>query len=507
MSAPAVTRPPFLACLLLLLPAALAQQPDPWDDAQLPESARVLTLEECITRALERNFSILIQSIAPQLTEEGVVIADSRYDPALGFTASNSFSQDPNPASELDGAARPTSEAINSRANVTKRVITGGSVTLSTALNRRETNSRFSLLNPAWTPDVELRVSQPILQGGGIGVNRVPLLQSRIDLATSRLEYLSVVMDIVRQVESAYYQLVFSSEQLEVRRLSLRLAEQLLEENRIRRQTGIATDLDVLSSEVQVATQRRNLLQAQQQLRDRRDVLLALIGQFELDSEFRTDGLQPFMEPLPHIETSYQLAKQNQPEVQSALAQIERLELDVRAAKNQRLPTLNLEGVVGFTARNRELIDSLENLPAGDGYDWNLNLVLQMPWGLRAENARYRQALLRLGRESIRFQQLSQNILVDVREAVRAVETSLEAVQITALATQLSERQYELQKARFDAGLSTIRDVLLAQEDLDSARVEELQAMVGLRTAYSALQRVEGTSLERYNIEVDLAVE
>jgi outer membrane protein TolC len=89
---------------------------------------------------------------------------------------------------------------------------------------------------------------------------------------------------------------------------------------------------------------------------------------------------------------------------------------------------------------------------------------------------------------------------VSIRSAVRAVETNFASVDIAAKATELSAKQYELQKARFDAGLSTSRLVLQAQDDLEIARLNELSAKVALRTSVAELHRLEGTSLQRFNI-------
>jgi hypothetical protein len=64
-------------------------------------------------------------------------------------------------------------------------------------------------------------------------------------------------------------------------------------------------------------------------------------------------------------------------------------------------------------------------------------------------------------------------------------------VEIAAKATGLSEKQYQAQKARFDAGLSTSRLVLQAQDDLETARFNELAAKVALRNALAQLHRLE----------------
>ena len=122
-----------------------------------------------------------------------------------------------------------------------------------------------------------------------------------------------------------------------------------------------------------------------------------------------------------------------------------------------------------------------------------------MPWGFRGDKAGYRQSLATLNREEARLHQIEQSIEVQVRSAVRSVETNLESVKI---ASELSQKQYELEKARFDAGLSTSRRVLEAQNDLETNRVNELQARVTLHSAIAALHRIEGSSLQRYSVNL-----
>jgi len=111
--------------------------------------------------------------------------------------------------------------------------------------------------------------------------------------------------------------------------------------------------------------------------------------------------------------------------------------------------------------------------------------------------------LTSVNREQARYQQIDQDLVVNVRAAVRAVETNRESASISALATQLSQRQYELERARFNAGLSTSRRVLEAQDDLEIARVNELQAQVSLRIALADLERLEGSSLARFKITLE----
>lgn len=237
-------------------------------------------------------------------------------------------------------------------------------------------------------------------------------------------------------------------------------------------------------------------------MRDREDELMLLIGQFEFDQPVGTVGFEEA--PLPDVAfgRSYQLARTNQPELASLEASIRQLEIDSNVAKNNRLPVLDVGGAVGFTSREASLENAATRVWEAEGYSWQVDVALRLPWGLREEKARYRIAQSNISREQARYQQVDQNLMADVRSAVRSVEVNRESLSISALATELSKRQYDLEKERFNAGLSTSRRVLEAQDDLETARVNDLQAQVSLRIAVADLQRLEGSSLGRFKIQI-----
>lgn len=482
---------------LLLSTAVLAQDP-------VATTAPVLTLEECVARALDQNFSLEIQRFTQESAGLAVDIADSDYDPGLSVTARRSLSQQAQPGSTLDGVTveGPRSESSSLRVGASQKIVTGATVQVGANLLRSETNSRNALLNPAYDSDVSLSVSQPLLRGFGSEVNKAAILRARLGAERAGHDFRSVVLDVVRNVEAAYYNLAFAREQLGVRRFSRQVAEKLLEENQAKKDTGVATDLDVLQAQVGVANADRNVLLAEQTVRDREDALRALIGRFQFDQELGGVELGETVVPALSFDHSYRLARETRPDYASTLLSIEQLEIDERTTKDSRKPSLNLGAGVGINSKEGDASTATSNLLDRDGYSWQLELGLSMPWGFREEKARHAQAVAALGREQTRLQQLDQSIIVDVRAAVRAVETNSEGLRISQLATQLSQQQFDLEKARFDAGLSTFRQVQEAQEDLDAARVSELQATVNLRIALADLARLEGSSLERYSINL-----
>ena len=206
----------------------------------------------------------------------------------------------------------------------------------------------------------------------------------------------------------------------------------------------------------------------------------------------------------PTFANSYKLARERYPDSLSQQDTIKQLEIDLATSKRNLQPNLALNASLGYTAKatNVGYADSLSNLPNDHGNNWNLGMTYSMPWGQQSDKANYRSTLANLRSSKVRLDQLEQTLVVNVRTAVRAVEANLVAVEIAAKATELSAKQYDLQKARFDAGLSTARLVLQAQDDLETARFNELGAKVALRQAVVEVNRLEGSSLTRYRVQL-----
>jgi outer membrane protein TolC len=162
-----------------------------------------------------------------------------------------------------------------------------------------------------------------------------------------------------------------------------------------------------------------------------------------------------------------------------------------------------VNGGLGYNSAQDDTYAAANHLWNGNGYNWQAGFSLSIPWGMAANRALYRQAMANVRSEQLTQEQTDQQLVVQVRSAVRAVQSSVESVRAAGEESRLSERQYELQKAELDAGLATSYDVLQAQNQLETARVNELQAKVNLRDAIADLRFLEGSSLDDYHINLD----
>ena len=483
--------------------AVLCLAVGPFAHAQTAAPAAALPLEECISRALKKNFDLQIQGYSTDISRESLNIAKAGFEPTFTASTNRSVNQAATVTSTLDGTTRVGARNDNTSASLGVNQLipqTGATIGLTANTSRSATNSSFSTLNPAFATGVTATVSQPLLKNAGPVVARSVYDRSLLGLSIASLNYRSRVLTVIHDTEAAYYNLVSARETLRIRQLSLELAQKLYDENVARRTSGMMTDLDVLTAEVGVANARRAVIQAEQSVRNQEDTLLNLVGPSDFTVRPGDVRFGDYSEGVPSFDLSYKTARDTSPDYLATVAAIKQSEIDLATAKQNRLPSLNLNGSLGYNNTDRSYNDAASNLVDHHGNNWGIGLTYSMPWGQHADLARYRSAKLTLAQQKARLDQFDQNLVVSVRSAVRAVETNLAAVEIAAKATELSTKQYDLQKGRFDAGLSTSRLVLQAQDDLETARVTELAARVTLRTSIADLHRLEGSSIARYKV-------
>jgi outer membrane protein len=469
-----------------------------------PSNPPALTLDQCVAQALEKNFNVRIQKFATEQARDSVIIAQSGYDPTLTLNASRSFNKNAASGSTLDGTSSgPRSDITDATLGVSQKIPTGAIATLGTDLNKTATNSTFSTINPAYTSNISLFVTQPLMQGAGTDYNLAAIKRARLGAQIADLNFKSTVLTVIFNVETAYYNLIFAREQYKVQEDSLHLAQQLYDENVTKRQTGVLTDLDVLQAQVGVATAQSQLILDEQTVHNDEDVLLQSLSQRDFNGQIGPVDFPPMAnDPDVSFDLSYKLARDNGPDLAIIQTTIEQFKLDALTAKRNALPELDIDGGVGLNSLGHSYSGAYNQVLNDNGHSWQAGVVLTFPVGLRANRALYHQALAGQHSEETVLDQTDENLVVQVRSAVRAVQTGMESVQAATETATLSEKQYELEKSKFDAGLVTSFDVLQEQNALETARVAELQARVNLRTAIANLHFLEGSSLQLYHVNL-----
>jgi outer membrane protein TolC len=492
----------------LITPAPAGEVPPP-APGPVPTNATAsgpeLTLEECVARALEKNFAVRIQSFVVQQAHDSVIISKAAYDPLFGANWQKTFQESPTALFTTTtglGGAKPQNDNQSTSFSLTQPVITGGTLTANYSLSRNASNTVQALINPSYNGLVSLNLSQPLLQGAGVDYNRATIQIAQLGEKIANLNLRSSVLTTILNVETAYSDLAFARAQYVVGQDAVKLAQQLLDQNTTKRNTGVLTDLDVVQAQAGLATAQSTLIGFKRTMENAEDTLLQALGDREFSTPVGRVEFPPAPAALPTFAVSYKLARDNGPNLAVFAATIEQYKLSALRAKRNTLPSLNAIAGGSYSSAEHSYGDANSFVWSGPGYNWNAGLSVSVPIGLRAARAQYRQALANVQSEQVAYDQADQNLLVQVRAAVRAVQSSQEGVTAATQAMLLSQKQNELQEAKFVAGVATSFDVLQAQNQLANARLSLLQAEVGLRNAIASLHFLEGTSLDLYRVSL-----
>jgi len=507
---------------LAILGIALFLQP------ALGQSQEVLnlTLEECIAKALKNNLNVAIEMMNPELA--GISIAKAREIFMPRFELSYGTNRQETPSYWwIQGAGTSINKYLDYGASVVETIPTGGNLALSLQSYRSETNQAFQLINPRFGSTLRLDFTQPLLKNFGTKVNRAPIVQAEKNMEISDIQLQNTLMDTIYLVQEAYWNLVYAIENTNVKKQSLELGRDLLAKNKKAVEFGQLAPIEILSAEAQVASREADLIQAEALITRSQEVLKTIIN-LAAEGDARLKRIVPkdmpdFKETTVTIEEALKRALDRRPDIQALKKTIESKELSLSVAKNQMLPGLDLQLSYWSPGISGDRILYLDDDPflgvivgkqpgsAGDSLrdafkflyrNWNIGLTLSVPLSNYLTKADYAYAKMDLDQSLVRLKNQEQQMILDVSDAVRMIETNAKRTQAYRVARDLAEKSLDAEVKKLQVGLSTNYFVLDFQEKLANARSMELKAKVDHVLSVARLDKAMGTSLEKRNIKI-----
>jgi outer membrane protein TolC len=350
----------------------------------------------------------------------------------------------------------------------------------------------------SWTAGI----SQPLLRGAGTDTNLAALRQAKNFAAQSEHEFRATVIDVVRQTELAYWELVLAKEVLAIREFGVTLASDQMKREEELESVGKALGGDVMSASAERSARQADLVDAEAALKAQAIELIRLMRpedspRWEITFDPQ-DGAE-VVEVAVHPEESERLSLLYRPELAQARLALANLELDVVRARNGRLPQLNLVGEYQDSSGGRSATPSSSTSSVGeDTYSFGLRFETALL--NRAERARYLRAQLSQDRGAGYIVQLEEEIAAQVRQAIIEVTRQWERLAATTEAVLSRREAVRVIQGRHDVGRATNLDVLQVQRDLIQSQLDDATARVRYIEALTELYAAEGTLLERRGI-------
>jgi outer membrane protein TolC len=329
-------------------------------------------------------------------------------------------------------------------------------------------------------------------------------------------------------VEDAYWRLIAAEDEVRVAEKSLETARALLEQTRTQYDVGVVSKVEVVEAEAGVAEREVNRIQTRNAYENQQDVLIDLVlgpglrAESTLEIE-ATDRPEDYIAYEIDVPEAVERAFENRPELAVARQEIERGEVQLKFAKNQRLPSLDavvsygqqvLSGrenkepipIVGgtrpaFTSSYGDAQEAFFSNDAGDQF--SARALFSIPIPNTTARSEVSKSELELRRSRVEQRRLEQNIILEVRRSARDLEAAQQGIEAAERRRLASEEQLRAERIRLEYGESTPFDVLDRERDLVDAESQKIRALQGYRSSVTNLDRAQGTILRNRNIAID----
>lgn len=491
------------ACMVLFALATMAAPPArgatnaPIGRAT-PEATLVLSIERCIELALGNSTEIALGRLAPAIRAEDYAIVGERFTPVVFAEVLQTTVEAPTETT-LGGAEVLDSEELAASVGLRKTWTLGTRMELVLDYLQEESNSEFLRLNPSHKAVARVDVTQPLLKGFGLAVNRVALNQAVAARRIADAAFEQLLDAEVLRVYRLYWELVRAADALQVETATRALVREEVALTRDRVDAGVAPPLAMTSVAAAEARADESVLNAEIAYRKASDRLLRHIrpsrdiADYAIQIVPATPATIDRIPPVPPIERLAETALMHRPELRAADLSTDVASLDVLLARSERRPRLDLVASAGYTGLGEDFSDGLDELSGADFPTWSVGLNLSFLFGGESRQAQWRQAVLQQDAAELRAERARVEILTQVRSARFDLEAAYRRHEAALRTEALAQEEYNGERDRLEAGRSTTFLVDQARRDLLTAQQGQARARTEIYVARATLASASGT--------------
>jgi outer membrane protein TolC len=409
-----------------------------------------------------------------------------------------------------------------------QRFSTGTQVSVNFNNSRTGLNSLNTSYNPFTASSLGLTVTQPLLRGFGMSLNRrfirIASNQQKITNLLFQQQLIQTIYGVIR----LYTDLVALTEDVKVKQETVALAEKLFTDTKAQVDEGTLAPVEMTRANAQVFASRQDLINSRGLLEEQEAILkTVLTRRGNQDPEVAnahiipTDPLNiPEKEDTRPIQDVLSEAVANRPDLGQARLQVENSEISLEGTRNLLRPEVDLVGTAqnsGLAGLANPLSQAL-SIPFVGGYGDVLNQLITrkfptygigvqvtLPLRNRVAEADVARDELQLRQSEVRVRQLQNQARLEVEDALIAMRRARASYEAAVQTRILQQESLEAEQAKYEVGASTSFFVIQYESLLAQARSTEVAAKSAYVKARAALQRATGSILSDNRISLDAA--
>ena len=406
-------------------------------------------------------------------------------------------------------------------------------------------NATTALFNPYDSGSLALNITQPLLNGFGVALNKRAYHKARNNLKADDLQFKNQVITTVAGVVGLYWDLVTFDNDLKIKQQTLDLDTKLYEDNKRRAELGAIAPIDIIQAEADMKAAEQDVIAQDSQVLQQEMILKNYLTRGGLDNRLvaaarvvPTDHIDvPAQEPVIPVQDLIAAALLNRPEVEQNNISLENARLDLLGVKNNLLPTLSATASLSNAGQGGAISTipqpvvgangtvTYQKLTPGDvnqfligGYgtvlsqifsrnfpNYSVGFQLTVPLRNRANQADMITNELSLRQAEIQDKQLRNTIKLNVLNSWTAVRNARAAWETSIVARKLYDQTTAGVRRKYELGTATILDVVIAQRDDTARQLAEQDALNQYQRARTNLQQTLGNTLDEYSVNLEEA--
>jgi outer membrane protein TolC len=466
-----------------------------------------LDLAGAIQLAVTNNLRVVMERETVTLADLGISSATAQFEPLLSASYAHASATTP-PTTLQAGVVGTLYTQVGDTWTVgaNERFQTGTSVQIG-ATEVRTSSTLGTAPEPLnYFSQLSLGVTQPVLHGFSTDgtIQRIDILRATIGSDKERKQLAVTIADVVEKTEDAYWELVRAIHGYDLAVRTEKVATDQLALTHRQIDAGLSPSSDVIAAESTVAQRQLAVVQGEDQIQAAADALRAQLNLPRGDWArpiLPTDA--PRFDPQDaSADDALAQALANRPELASADLDLRAAALSVRKADNDKLPELDLGAQVSLIGEDARFGGATDQLASADANQWQLTASFSWTPLQRATSAQQAAARANARQTALQRESLVQSIWLEVRDAVRSQRSKAREVIAAARARELAEQTLAIEQRRFVNSQSSTFVIAGRQQELASAQLAELGAVLDHQRASAALLRATGRLLAARHVEL-----
>jgi outer membrane protein len=420
---------------------------------------------------------------------------------------------------------------FNGNVGYTQGFSTGAQLDVTFSNTRIESNGQRYTYNPILDSTLGFTITQPLLRGFGIELNRRFIRIAKNDQRIADLVFRQQVIDTVAGIARLYTDLLSLNEDVKVKSEALRLAQRLYEDNQHKVEQGEQAPIEVTRAQAQVASNQQALISAQGLVEQQELIVKTAITRSGLANPairaahvIATDSVTvPEAESVRPVDDLITEALHDRPDLAQAGIQVENSQINLKGSLNALRPELDVVG----TVQNGGLSGSINPVGAAltpgatlypGGYGtalgqifknnfptYSVGVQLTLPLRNRVAQADAVRDELQVRQTQVRRQQFEDQVRLEVADAYVAMQQARAAYEAAIQSRVLQQQSVKVEQETFDVGLATNYMVIQYQTYLAQAQSTEVAAKGAYAKAMIALDRATARTLELNKVSIEEA--